>query len=139
MLMKKKLLIFGFLIICLILIFSGCQDQKAIENSYLEGIEFDSEIVELIHSEVIKHTQDNKVLSIDVEYLFKNIAGRDLNLKIFVEFYDKDNLLLYTGGPRYIILPAGWIEQGVSPTNIISYSGKQANNVDHVKINASEQ
>jgi len=43
--MKENLFVLGFSIILIILIFSGCQEQKAIENSYLEGIEFKSEIV----------------------------------------------------------------------------------------------
>jgi len=132
--MKKNLLVLGFLIILIISIFNGCQEQKAVETSYLEGIQFESELVELIHSKVIKRTEGEKVLNIDVEYLFKNIADRDINLKVFVEFYDKNNELLYTGGPKYINLLNGWAEQGVSPTNIISYSGKQVGKVDHVKI-----
>lgn len=132
--MKNKLLILGFLIILVISIFSGCQEQKAIETSYLEGIEFESELVELKYANITKKTDGEKVLNIDVQYLFKNIASRDLNLKIFIEFYDMNSALLYKGGPKYISLLNGWEEQGVSPTNIISYSGKQAHLVDHIKI-----
>lgn len=136
--MKKNLAVYGFSIILIILIFSGCQEQKTIETSYLEGIEFKSELVELIYSNITKSIDGEKVLNIDVKYLFKNVVGRDLNLKVFVEFYDKNDQLLYTGGPKYITLPNNWTEQGVSPANTISYSGKQANDVDHVTIIASE-
>ena len=136
--MIKNLLVLGFINVLLILIFSGCQEQKAVEISYSEKIDFKSELVELIYSNITKQTDGEKVLNIDVKYLFKNIAERDINLKIFVEFYDKNNGLLYTGGPKYITLLNGWAEQGVSPTNIISYSGKHVNEVDHVKIIASE-
>jgi len=47
-LMKKNLLVLGFSFILIILFFSGCQEQKAIETSYLKGFEFKSELVKLI-------------------------------------------------------------------------------------------
>jgi len=95
-------------------------------------------LVELIHSNITKRTDGEKILKIDVEYLFKNIAGRNINIKVFVEFYNKNNDLLYTGGPKYITLLDGWKEQGVSPANIISYSGKRVDEVNHIKIIVSE-
>jgi len=137
--MKKNLFIIGFPIIFITMLACGCQEQKAVEAFYLEGVEFDSNIVELIYYNITKNTNQGKVLSIDVKYLFKNIANKDLELKLYVEFYDQDNKLIYTGCPKYIDLQNNWTEQGLSPANTISYSGKQTNEVNFVKFLVSER
>ena len=136
--MQKNLLVLGFLVILITSFISGCQEQEAVKTSNLEKIKFESELVELIYSNITKHIDGEEVLRAEVEYLFKNIAGRDINLTVFVEFYNINNELLYTGGPKYINLLDGWTEHGISPTNTISYSGKRADEVDYVKIIASE-
>jgi len=136
--MQKNLLVLGFLVILITSFISGCQEQEAVKTSNLEKIKFESELVELIYSNITKHIDGEEVLRAEVEYLFKNIAGRDINLTVFVEFYNINNELLYTGGPKYINLLEGSTEHGISPTNTISYSGKNANEVDYVKIIASE-
>lgn len=137
--MKKSLLIYGFGILLITIFLSGCQDQTPVDTNNLENIEFESDIVELAYSNFTKNIQDDKVVSVSVEYLFKNIADRDISINITAEFYDEDNNSLHTGGPNTISLPAGWTEQGISPTaNRITYDGKDASEVDHVRIIVKE-
>ncbi len=136
--MKKSLFIFGIITIFSIIALSGCQEETTQNTNNLENIELESEVVELAYANFTKNMQDNKIVSVSVEYLFKNIVERDLNINITAEFYDKDNSLLYTGGPKNIYLPQGWTEKGVGPANSISYDGEDAAKADHVKIIAEE-
>ena len=136
--MKKSLLIFGIVAMFSIVALSGCQEENTQNTNNLENVELDSEVVELAYANFTKNSQDGEIVSVNIEYLFKNIVERDLNINITAEFYDKDNDLLYTGGPKSIYLPQGWTEQGVGPANSISYDGEDASEVDYVKIIAEE-
>lgn len=136
--MKKSLFIFGIITIFSIVALSGCQEEGTQNTNTLENIELDSEVVEIAYANFTKNMQDNKIVSVSVEYLFKNIVERDLSINVTVEFYDKDDSLLYTGGPKNINLPKGWTEQGIGPANSISYDGEDASEADHVKIIVEE-
>jgi len=139
--MRKIPCLLVITIVITIAFLSGCEQKGTeVENSS-KLITLDSKVVELIYSS-LNFTKDHSgnIVRADVEYLFKNIAGGVITIKIFVEFYDKNNNLLATGGPKEIgPLPKGYQEQGVSPANIISYDGKDAAKVDHVKIIANEK
>ena len=138
--MNKKGLLIINLIILFIIVLSGCQEQKATTTGKkFENITLESDVVELVDAS-LKFNEDNNVkLRVDVEYLFRNIAGREITITITVEFYDKNNKLLSTEGPKYITLLKDYTETSILGANIISYSGENASEVDHVKIIAVEQ
>ena len=138
--MNKKGLLIINLIILFIILLSGCQEQKATTTGKkFENITLESDVVELVDAS-LKFNEDNNVkLRVDVEYLFCNIAGREITITITVEFYDKNNKLLSTEGPKYITLLKDYTETSILGANIISYSGENASEVDHVKIIAVEQ
>ncbi len=119
---------------------SGCQEQATTTDDNISNkIQLESEVVRLVHAKLIPKTDNSKLISMGVEYLFKNIAGRTVNIEVTAEFYDQENKLLYTSEPRQIEnLPKDYVEQNIAPTNIISYSGEEINTVDHVKIIAEE-
>ena len=138
--MNKKGLLIINLIIFFIILLSGCQEQKATTSGKkFENIILESDVVELVDASLIFNEEDNVKLRVDVEYLFRNIAGREITITITVEFYDKNNNLLSTEGPKYITLLKDYTETSVLGANIISYSEENASEVDHVKIVAVEQ
>ena len=138
--MNKMGLLIINLIILFIILLSGCQEQKATTTGKkFENITLESDVVELVDAS-LKFNEDNNVkLRVDVEYLFRNIAGREITITVTAEFYDKNNKLLSTEGPKYITLLKDYTETSILGANIISYSGENASEVDHVKIIAVEQ
>ena len=137
--MNKRLLLVILMIFLVTIFFCGCQEQEAItsHNSF-EGITFESSVAELVDASLDVHEENNILTRVDVKYLFRNIAGKDLELYVTVEYYDKGNNLLATGGPKIIILPEGYTEQVILPANIISYSGEKVSEVEYVKIIAKD-
>ncbi|UCF50327.1 MAG: hypothetical protein JSU91_02265 [Thermoplasmatales archaeon] len=137
--MNKVILSIGFLIILIITFFSGCQQQGTITDNNLNNVILESDLVKLVYS-IINFNKDdqNEVFSVEVQFRFRNIANRNIEIKVFAEFYDiKDNLLAKEG-PKEIYIPEGWTEQGTSPANIITYYGEDAADVDYVKIIVEE-
>jgi hypothetical protein len=97
-------------------------------------------VVELVNASLDLHEDKNVITKVDVKYLFRNIAGRAVEVSVIVEFYDKNDNLLVTEGPKHISLPKGYRETTpYSPANIISYSGNKVSEVDHVRIIAEEE
>jgi len=142
--MRKKVFVIGFGLILIISALSGCQDQdNQIEAITFEGITLVSNVVELVNASLDFHTHYEGgyeiIDSIDVQYLFHNIAGRDITVTVTVEFYDENDNLLEIGGPKHIRLLENYTEHGVMGANIISYDGEEVYRVDHVRIVAVEQ
>ena len=138
--MNKMGLLIINLIILFIILLSGCQEQKATTTGKkFENITLESDLVELVDASLEFNEDNNVKLRVDAEYLFRNIAGREIAITVTVEFYDENNKLLSTGGPKYITLPKDYTETSILGANIISYSEENASEVDHVKIIAVEQ
>ena len=138
--MRKIFLSIGILVILIITFLSGCQQKGTTTNKNLNNIILDSDIVELAYSNINFNKDDlGIILSVEVQYRFRNIADRNIEVNVFAEFYDKENNLLAREGPKEIYIPEGWTEQGISPANIIKYSGKNAAGVDEVRIIVEEK
>ena len=144
--MKKNVLVLVTIIIIFVMMCSGCQ-QKATQN-YSKVI-LESDIVEIKNadltlinrSEYVNDTDPTPtriIIRADVTYLFHNIAGRDISVKVTAVFYDKDNNVIAGGGPKTIQLFNDYTEQSITPANTISYEGENVALVDHVKIIAVE-
>lgn len=139
--MNKIIYFLGISIILISTFLSGCQQQgTSSENNLDKNILFDSDIAELVYSKINFNKDDTGIiLSIEVEYRFRNVVNRNIDIYVFAEFYDKDGGLLTKEGPKEIYIPKGWTEQGVSPANIIRYSGEKSSQVDFVKIVVEEK
>ena len=137
--MNKRLLLVTIMIFFVTIFFCGCQEQEAItsQNSF-KGITFESSVAELVNASLDIHEENNILTRVDVKYLFHNIADKDLEIYVTVEYYNKDDNLLATEGPKIISLPEGYTEQVILPANIISYSGEKVSEVEYVKIIAKE-
>lgn len=138
--MKKGPWIIGAILFLMGGVLSGCvfQGGVTVKNNF-EGITFESSVVELVNASLDFREDRNVITKVDVKYLFRNIAGRAVEVSVIVEFYDKNDNLLVTRGPKYINLPKDYVETVYSPANIISYSGEKVSEVDHVRIIAEEK
>jgi hypothetical protein len=122
--------------------------QNSDLNEPFENIYLESSVVELANASMIIHEDKDfdeylepilVIEKIDVNYLFHNIAGRTINISVKVEYYDKDNNLLYTSSPKVINnLLEDYTERTITAANTISYDGSNVADVDHVKIIAIE-
>jgi len=134
----------NWILVCVVILFvgflSGCQEPSTTtENNISNKIDLESDVVELAYANINQHIEGTKTVQVDVEYLFKNVADRIISIEITAEFYDENNNLIYTGGPKYMTnLPVGYVETNILPVNIMSYSGEDAYKVDHIKIVVEE-
>jgi hypothetical protein len=137
--MKKELLLIVSVLLLIICSISGCfgPEGTKVENPF-EGITFESKIVELVNASLVLHKDRNVITKANVKYLFHNIAGKTVDVKVIVEFYDINNYLLATRGPKYISIPKDYTETVYSPANVISYKGEKVSEVNHVRIIAEE-
>lgn len=137
---KKIPILILISIILTVLYLSGCEQKGTNVDSKYDKIILDSSVVKLAYSSLnYSRSAAGDIVRVDVEYLFKNIANKPVDVQVFVKFYDKNDNLLATEGPKEINLPEGYTEQVISPANIISYKGKDAAKVDHVTITAKEK
>jgi hypothetical protein len=143
---KIKLLLVSILCIGS-LFFSGCVNQGTTSEQTFEGISIESDVVELAFAntsitkeEMYTDEGDSyfQIKAFEVQYLFHNLLDRRVNISFFVEFYNKDNVKLYSVGPRYMNLIADYTEKAVLDINKATFTGERTAGVDHVKIIAFE-
>ncbi len=138
--MRKDLFALGFSLIVLVGFFSGCQESE-IEAASFEGITLESSIVELVNASLKYYDDDNDkdVERVEVKYLLHNIAGRTISIQIYVEYYDINDNLLTTQGPKTLnSMPPDHTEQPSAGFNVFSYDGDDVDLVDHVTIIVEE-
>jgi len=134
--MIKKGCIISILLLVLLVFLSGCQEQKSINvNEDFENIELESDLVKLVYGNFSIVKDKNVIIRAEVEYLLKNIAGRDVRLNVAVDFYDKENNLLFKSPYKEIDLLKDYEEQIV---NTAVYDGDFVSEVEHVKIIVEE-
>ena len=143
---KIKILLIGVLCIG-ILFLSGRLNKGTTTKQTFENITLESDIVELAFANISydkeeMYTEEGEsyfqIESIEVQYLFHNLLDRRVNISFFVEFYDKDNVKLYSIGPRTIHLISDYTEKSITDVNKALFSGEKAAEVDHIKIIAFE-
>ncbi len=120
------------MIISITVIFCGCNEIESSTVDTQKKLQFNSELVELIDSELIFHKVGDVIKRVEVKYLFRNLLNEKIDFKVYAEFYDEADNLLSREGPKEIILPPKYIEQGYGGANIIIYSGEMSRQVDHV-------
>lgn len=134
--MIKKGCVISTLILFSLVSLSGCQEQTSTDvNANFENIELESDLVKLVYGNFSIIKDRNVVTRVEVEYLLKNIAGREVRLKVTVEFYDKENNLLFRSPYKEINLLKDYEEKLV---NTAIYDGVFVSEVDHAKIIVEE-
>jgi hypothetical protein len=139
--MKKMVLVAMVASICIISAFSGCQDTSSVKTSQRpQNVFLDSTIVEFANVTYEENIDDSgRVTSVTVSWLFHNIAGKTINAKIDVKFYDANDILLYNTTKYILNMPVDYIEKTYQSANKVTYGEAGATLVDHVVISVSEQ
>ncbi len=127
------------MLVCLVLSFgflAGCQDEPSSVRTF-KGVKLISNVVELKNAslDVVKNKFD-EIIRVEVRYLFHNIAGRDIHVKVNASFYDEQNRLIATVGPKTIYLLKNYTEKVVTPANTLAYEGTGVEKIDHVLLTA---
>ena len=138
--MKKIKCVIIVILLLSIVFLAGCEEQGTTTESNISNkIELQSDLVKLVYAKLVPKTENEEIKNMNVEYLFKNIAGRTVSLKVNAEFYDEENNLIYTSPSKpFVNILKDYVETEISPFNIISYDGENTNKIDHVKIIAEE-
>ncbi len=138
--MKKAVIGALVVVICASAFLSGCQDTSSVKTKKLaENVFLDSTIVEFANVSFEKQiNKSGGIEAVTVGWIFHNIAGRLISIKIDVKFYDKNNVLLYNESKKFPDMPAGYTEQYSPYFNRVMYDGVGAAFVDHVVISVTE-
>ena len=138
-LMKKSILLICTIVILVTMLLCGCQEESNTKQE-AKNVFLDSNLVQLIHSNLTFNLDNGIIKSASVEYLFKNLLDRQLEINVSAQFYDKNDNLLGTIGTKDIVLPPLYEETGISPlTNVITYDGLNVSDVDYVRLIVEEK
>ncbi len=132
--MRKKHLSLLLIIVLIILIFSGCNELESSKVDTPKKLLFNSDLVDLIDSDLIFNKMGNVIKRVEVKYRFRNRLNEKIDINIYAEFYDKDGNLLSREGPKEISLLPNYIEQSFGGANSIIYFGEMAKIVDYVRL-----
>jgi uncharacterized protein YcfL len=138
--MKKGFFIMLIIVMLVSVTLSGCQDTKSTTTDFRpQNVYLNSTIVEFANVSLEKDmNKAGDVEAIIVGWLFHNIAGKWISAQIDVNFYDKNNVLLYNS-TRWLEVKAGYTERFFSPSaNRVTYEGAGAAFVDHVVISVTD-
>jgi hypothetical protein len=148
--MNKKILIIISIIMSTIMILCGCTDQKALTAGEESGqLKLKSNSVVELHRSSFnintklaydRYTDETYEIieNIEVNYLFKNIAGRQIHIKVSAEFYDKNDRLVGIEESGFINLPEDYTEKAYTPQNSIIYSGSNVADVQYALLIVEE-
>jgi uncharacterized protein YcfL len=139
--MKKQVICVTMLVILACLACSGCQQtNSATTKLSSQNVFLNSTLVKFANVSLDRTSKKSGGTdSVTVSWLFKNIAGRMINITIDVRFFDKNNLLLYNATRWLRYMPKGYTEQALSPTaNVVTFTDQKASLVDHVVITVTE-
>ena len=147
--MKKNIILSSLIIVIITLTICGCNEQESVKTEENKNkVTLISDLVELAESnfEIIKEQQYNEdcecfqevVKGAEVTYLLHNRLDRYIRVRIEAEFYDNDNNIIATGGPKWISLIEDHTEVGIFEPNTIRYSGSDAEKITHVILIAEE-
>jgi len=138
--MEKHILALLGVVMLASLLLSGCQSQSAVVNDQSSKIQLDAHgLVKFVNSSLLQTTDKSKnVVSEKVSWMFENIAGRTISIKIDIQFMDVANHLLYNESKFLYYMNAGYKEQTFTPANYVTLSGVNAAKVDHVVIEVTE-
>ena len=139
-------------ILSLTIMLSGCaEEQQAATAAEKKGkIVLESDVVELAGSSFTKNkkvvTDDvtgeryEVVRDVEVGFRFRNIANKDIRIKVDCEFYDENgDLVGIKQVAREITLPKGYTERATNTlTNKAVYDGKRKSEIVKAVIVAEE-
>ena len=143
--MMKKRFLALLSILSILLLFSGCQ-EKVEEISSSQNIVFDGgDIFELVEGRIDLTKRGGKIVEARVVMRFRNIAEKIVNANVSIEFYGKDNELIYKTYRKFLGYPPGYQDPPLSKedldkpiANVVRYSGEDVDKISYVAIKVSE-
>jgi hypothetical protein len=137
---KKHIIVFVCCVMLGSVLLSGCQEKGTVVTDLSSKIVLDSHgLVKFANSSMVRGTnKTGGIVTVKVSWLFENIAGREINISIDVQFFDVQNKLMYNTTHYLNYMPAGYKEATMSPSNSVIYTGDDAKLVDHVIISTAE-
>jgi hypothetical protein len=99
----KLFTIFSF-IIFITQFFCGCNEMQSSTVETNENIQFESDIVELVESDLIFNKKGDTIKRVEVKYRFRNLLNDKIDIQVFVEFYNENTELISKEGPKEISL-----------------------------------
>jgi len=138
--MKKGLFLVSIVVMMVSVTLSGCQTNSVKTQKTPQNVFLDSTIVEFANVSYEKKVNRSGVIeAVVVGWMFHNIAGKTINVKINIKFYDKNNNFLYNESKNFYNFLADYTERYFSPVyNRVTYNGPGAQFVDHVVISVTE-
>ena len=137
--MKKSCFGFIVVIVSIIAALSGCQEEQPSTTLSDDKIQLQSDIFAFAYKNLeIAYNKSGTIDGVTVEWRFSSIVDRIVSAEIYVEFYDRDHTLLYTGFKELLNVPPGYTEQALTPSNTVLYDGSRATQFDHVVIRTEE-
>lgn len=138
--MTKVVLIGSIIMVLLSVMLSGCQDTNSVKTKQLpDNVYLDSTIVEFANVTFDKEiNKSGGIESVTVGWLLHNIAGRPIDAKIDVKFFDENDLLLYNKTKTFNNFLTGYTEQLYKEANRVTYDGDDAAFVKYVIISVTE-
>ena len=134
--MRLKLLIIGCVILFLTMSFSGCQEEAMVTEL---NVVLESDVVEFANVSFIKEkNREGRYIEAKLTWLFHNIAGRLIDVGIDFEFYDENDVIVYSGTKSITRMPADYTETFSPVYNTIVLTGDEAQQADHVIVRAYE-
>ncbi len=134
--MKLKLLIIGCVTLFLTMSFSGCQEEAIVTEL---NVVLESDVVEFVNVSFIKEkNREGIYIQAELTWLFHNIAGRLIDVGIDFDFYDENDVIVYSETKSIARMPANYSETFSPVYNTIVLTGNEAQQADHVIIRAYE-
>ena len=142
--MDGKQVLLSLIILLVLIGLSGCEEQGATTENNFENVFLDSDIVKLAYAN-LSFTEKREIndnlepvmvkKQANLEYLFENIAGRDIEFNVTVEFYDKNDSLIKSviPLPYKINLLEGHTES-LTMKNEATYSGNKVKDISYARI-----
>lgn len=131
-----KILVVIISIIFTLLMFCGCTSTGLDDNKF--DVDFKSDIANLLDYNIdYTKNKQNKITQATVTGTIKNKLDRPVDVKITIEFYDKNNN--YLGEEKYTI--EGLTEKDSiadTTTFTIVHKGDNTHLIDHAKLDITE-
>jgi hypothetical protein len=132
--MKKILNLIFFMSILVSIFLTGCNESESITVDSQSKVVINSEIVELVDSELIFNKIGNVIKNVDLKYRFRNLLDKKIDLYIYAEFLDKNGNIISKEGPKEISLLPNYTEQSFGGANTISFNGVGVRDVDNARL-----
>jgi len=143
--MRRELIFISLIILIATISISGCQQKRETKikagNVFFDG----GGVFQLIEGKLDLIENKGKIVKARVIMRFKNIANRTVSANVSVEFFDSSNVSIYKTSRTFLNYPPGYMDSPITEddlnkpiANVVTYTGENVENIDHVVIRVQE-